>query len=230
VPDKFLPSRHGFTFDNVWPAQPAVVVPTPFGDVPFGKANGGLCGGMVFAALDYWNAGRQPPASRPPLGTPLYSFIVRRLLESWRLPGGVAKYYEWMGMPDTDAPAFQLFGRPLLTRRGIAYRTISGEWPGIRTELDRGSPVPLGVITVSSRQAKDLALNHQVLAYAYTTNGNASTVRVYDPNRGRRDDIAITFQAGASPATFTHNLGIGGRPVRGFFRTGYRAQRLPSGG
>jgi hypothetical protein len=164
VPDKFLPSRHGFTFDNVWPAQPAVVVPTPFGDVPFGKANGGLCGGMVFAALDYWNAGRQPPASRPPLGTPLYSFIVRRLLESWRLPGGVAKYYEWMGMPDTDAPAFQLFGRPLLTRRGIAYRTISGEWPGIRTELDRGSPVPLGVITVSSRQAKDLALNHQVLA------------------------------------------------------------------
>ena len=69
-----------------------------------------------------------------------------------------------------------------------------------------------------------------MLAYAYTTKGDACTVRVYDPNRGRRDDIAITFQAGADPAAFTHNLGIGGRSVRGFFRTGYRAQRLPASG
>jgi hypothetical protein len=135
-----------------------------------------------------------------------------------------------MGMPDTDSPTFQLFGRPLLTRRGIAYRTVSGEWPAIRGELDRGAPVPLGVITVASRQPRDLALNHQVLAYGYSNTGDEIKVKVYDPNRGRRDDIAITFKTGAAPAAFTHNLGIGGRPVRGFFRTGYRAQRLPSGG
>lgn len=165
MPRSFLPSRDGFAFDNSWPPQPAIVVPTPFGDVPFGTASGGLCGGMVFAALDYWHAGRTPPEGRPALGTPVYSYIVRRLLDSWRLPGGVARYYEWMGMPDLDSPGFQLFGRPLLTRRGIAYRTINDEWPGIRAELDRGSPVPLGVITVASRQPRDLALNHQVLAY-----------------------------------------------------------------
>jgi hypothetical protein len=66
-----------------------------------------------------------------------------------------------------------------------------------------------------------------VLAYGYSSTGDETKVKVYDPNRGRRDDIAITFKPGG---TFSHNLGIGGRPVRGFFRTGYRAQKLPSGG
>jgi hypothetical protein len=225
----FLPSANAFGFDNTWPAQPAVVVPTPFGDVSLGKANAGLCGGMVFAALDYYNARIAPPGARPALRTPLYDFIVRRLIDSWQAPGGVARYYEWMGLPDGDGTAFSLFGRPVLTQRGLAWRTISGEWPRIRLDLDRGVPVPLGVVTVSSRQPHDLAMNHQILAYGHRTAGHRVTLRVYDPNRGRRDDVTIAFDSSAPQAatTFTHNLAIGRRPVRAFFRTGYRAHRSP---
>lgn len=52
-PQGFLPSRHGFAFVNSWPSEPAVVLTTPFGKIGVGNASAGLCGGMVFAALDY---------------------------------------------------------------------------------------------------------------------------------------------------------------------------------
>ncbi|GFJ94908.1 hypothetical protein [Phytohabitans rumicis] len=42
--ENFLPSRHGFVFDNAWPSQPAVLLPTPFGDIGVGNAADGLCG------------------------------------------------------------------------------------------------------------------------------------------------------------------------------------------
>jgi len=57
--------------------------------------------------------------------------------------------------------------------------------------------------------------------------GGRIDLRVYDPNRARRDDIAISFTADGGG--FTHNLGLGGRAVRGFFRTGYRVHRSPPG-
>ena len=41
MPGSFLPSRHGLGFDNSWPPAPAVVVPTPFGEIKLGAANGG---------------------------------------------------------------------------------------------------------------------------------------------------------------------------------------------
>jgi hypothetical protein len=82
----FLPSRHGFAFDNSWPPEPAVRVRTPIGAIGIGNAARGLCGGMVFAALDYWHAGRQAPGERPGPASPVYRFIVRRLIRSWHVP------------------------------------------------------------------------------------------------------------------------------------------------
>ena len=92
----FLPSRDGFAFTNAWPPGPAVTVPTPLRGIGIGNAAAGLCGGMVFAALDYWHARVRPPAARPEPGSPLYNYIVRRLIASWRIPAGVARYYQWM--------------------------------------------------------------------------------------------------------------------------------------
>lgn len=89
-PRSFLPSRDGLAFTNAWPSEPAVVLPTPFGKINIGNAAAGLCGGMVFAALDYWHAAIVPPAARPAPGEPLYRYIVRRLVDSWHLPAGVA--------------------------------------------------------------------------------------------------------------------------------------------
>ena len=64
-PISFLPSQDGLAFTNAWPSEPAVVLPTPFGKINIGNAAAGLCGGMVFAALDFWHTGIQPPATRP---------------------------------------------------------------------------------------------------------------------------------------------------------------------
>ena len=79
------------------------MLPTPFGKINIGNAAAGLCGGMVFAALDYWHTGILPPATRPAPGEPPYRYIVRRLVDSWHLPAGVAQYYQWMNLPDGDS-------------------------------------------------------------------------------------------------------------------------------
>lgn len=226
VAEGFLPSRHGFAFDNAWPKQPAVVLPTPFGDIGIGNAGGGLCGGMAFAALDYWLAGRAPGFERPAAGDPLYRYIVNRLIDSWHVPAGIAQYYQWMSLPDADN-VVRLFGRQVTAERGLGWRTVRVQWPQIKKDLDRGLPVPIGVVTVASKNPKDLALNHQVLAFGYRTDGSHATVRVYDPNRGRRDDITIRMDtsAPAKAVAFEHNLGLGDRPVRGFFRAAYTPRK-----
>ncbi|MFD0743923.1 hypothetical protein ACFQ1L_20435 [Phytohabitans flavus] len=226
--ERFVPSRDGFGFDNSWPSQPAVVLPTPFGDLRLGDAKAGLCGGMAFAALDHWRVGVPPPTQRPAQGERLYKFIVERLIDSWHLPTGVVQYYQWMNLPDGDT-AFRVFGRRVLTEHGLAWRTIRTQWPQVRADLKRGMPVPLGVVTVASRDPRDLAANHQVLAFDHTAEGSRVTLRVYDPNRGRRDDIFIAFDTAAPgrPTTFAHNLGLGRRRVRGFFRAAYSPATLP---
>ena len=38
--------------------------------------------------------------------------------------------------------------------------------------------------------------SHQVLAFAYEVDGDAVTLRIYDPNWPLRDDVAITFGPG----------------------------------
>ena len=173
---------------------------------------------MVFVGLDYWHGGVVPPTIRPALGEPLYRAIVQRLIDSWDLPAGVARYYECMSLPDGDR-GVDLLGHHVVVR-GLAWRTIRTHWPQIRADLDRGIPTPLGVVTVASARPAALGLNHQVLAYGYDRFGTEVSVRVYDPNRGQRDDVWIRFDEGAPATPFTHNLDIG-HPVRGFFRTEY---------
>jgi len=204
------------------------VLVTQFGDISIGNAAAGLCGGMVFTALDYWHAATVSPTIRPVPGEPLYRYIVRRLIESWHLPVGVAEYYQCMNLPDGDT-GFDVLGRHIVIDHGLAWRTIQVQWPRIRADLDSGTPAALGVVTVASSKPADLALNHQVLAYDYERSGAEVSVRVYDPNRAKRDDIWIRFDAGmpTKPSAFAHNLGIG-RAVRGFFRTAYTPARPPA--
>jgi len=220
-PGDFLPSGNGFAFTNAWPSEPAVTLKTPFGPINIGNAAAGLCGGMVFAALDYWHAGIVPPAARPGPNDPLYHFLVRRLIESWHIPAGVAQYYQWMSLPGADT-SFDVAGHQVVINRGLAWRTIQTQWPQIAADLDRGTPAALGLVTVASASPADLGLNHQVLAYGYDSSPTQVTVRAYDPNSGRNDGIHIRFdpRTPEKPTAFTHNVNIG-HPIRGFFRTAY---------
>lgn len=207
----FVPSADGFAFANSWPSVPAVSVPLIFGSLGIGNAARGLCGGMVYAALDYWYAGAVPPTAQPAAGTPLFRFIVRRLVDSWQVPVGVSRYYWWMQLSDI----------------GARHQTISEQWPAVKAKLDAGVPATLGVVTVASANPFQLGANHQVVACAYSIAGTEVTIGVYDPNSGPADDIWIKFAAAGSSG-FAHNLGLS-LPVRGFFLTSYSAVRPPSG-
>ena len=222
----FVPSRNGFAFPNSWPSEPAIVIQVPGGRIGIGNAARGLCGGMVFAALDYWHAQAEPPAARPAAGTPLYQFIVRRLIDSWHIPAGVLRYYRWMNLPDGDSRG----SWPPWREHGVSWLTIQQQWPLTRASIDAGRPAPLGVVTMASWWPGVLGRNHQVLAYGYEVSGDEVSVAVYDPNSGPADDIRISFSlaAPALPTTFTHNISIPW-PVRGFFVTSYSAATPPTG-
>jgi hypothetical protein len=228
----FLPSRDGFAFTNSWPSAPAVTVRTPFGSIGIGDAADGLCGGMVFAALDYWHARIRPPVARPAPGSPLHKYVVRRLIASWHIPAGVARYYQWMNLPDGDRQV-TADGHHLFTQRGVSRRTVAVQWPRMKASLDAGIPAVLGVVTVASANPAQLRHNHQVLAVGYALSGLSGsevTVRVYDPNSGPDDNVCIRF--GASPGSrataFSHNLSLGW-PVRGFFLAAYSPAIPPAG-
>jgi hypothetical protein len=211
-PTDFQPSRHAFGFANAWPDEPAVSVPTPLRRIGIGNAARGLCGGMVFGALDYWHAGAEPPASLPAPDEPLFRFIVRRLIQSWHIPTGVARYYCWMNLPDGDT----------------VRRSMVTQWPRIRTQLDAGHPTPIGIVTVAGANPLQLGRNHQLLAYGYQLAETQVTLHVYDPNSGPRDDVCIRFDTRAPDLGFTHSVNIG-LPIRGFFLTPYSPAKPPTG-
>jgi hypothetical protein len=225
----FAPSTHAFAFANVFPRRPVLRVALPgLGRIPIGDASRGLCGGMIYTVRDLFEAGlRPPPETVPPAeDSPLYGYIVRRLFDSFDIPTGVARFYRLMASPDADS------ARTAPPSRGLGRVTAVDEWPRVRLDLDRGVLSPLGVIVPRSLDPFQLGINHQVLAYAYTQTGTGVTLRVYDPNTPpeRGDDVTLSFDV-ARPGTgmpISHNLTIGGRPVRGFFRSRYRF-RSPRG-
>jgi len=209
----FLPSHDGFAFPNQWPKSPAFTLRLPFGRVAIGDSSAGLCGGMVFAALDYWHARSRPPESLPDSGSGLHRYVVRRLIASWRIPSGVARYYRWMTLPD----------------REVSRRTVTAAWPRVKASLDDGIPAPLGLVTVASANPALMRHNHQALVYGYERSGTQVILRVYDPNSGPADGVGIRFDT--SPAArgprFVHNLNLGW-PVRGFFLVPYSPVSPPA--
>ena len=225
----FSPSESAFRFTNRFPHQPVITVRVPgLGrGIPIGDASRGLCGGMIFAVRDLFEAGREPPAdiTPPPAGSPLYRYIVRRLFASWNLPRGVLRYYQLQRTPDADVT------RAVRRRAGIGRVTVVDEWPKARLDLDSGRLCALGVITVRSANPLRLGLNHQVLAYAYEQSGTAVTLRVYDPNTSadHADDVTLSFDTAdpTGPVPITHNVSISNRPIRGFFHTTYRWSSPP---
>jgi hypothetical protein len=216
----FRPSSYGLRFVNSWPDEPDLVVSVPqVGDVAIGSASNGLCGGMVFTVLDVFTAGLPPlPDSQPAAGSPLFDYIVKRLFDSWDLPSGVLTYYQWMMLPDEDTGVW------VATMRGVGWRTIVDEWPGIRADLDAGHPSPLGLVTVRSTDPNELGKNHQVLAYGYDLQGDQLSIKVYDPNTdlGGADDVRISLSVAhpAGKTVIAHNVGIS-HSIRGFFRVPY---------
>ena len=216
----FLPSTNGLAFVNSWPSEPDVVVQVPgYGPVGIGNASNGLCGGMAFAVRDVFEAKLLPiTAPQPAPGSPLFKYPVRRLIDSFDVPAGVAKYYAWMNTPDGDVRLW------FVVHRGVWRRTAAEEWPKVRADIDAGHPSCLGIVAVRSANPVDLGRNHQVLAYAYEQDGHHVILSLYDPNADldKADEVRVSFDTGqpSQAGPIVSNIDIAD-PVRGFFRLPY---------
>lgn len=225
----FLPSANGFRFPNRFPRVPVRRIGIPgVVSVPIGEASNGLCGGMAFAARDYFEDRRPPPQDRNPPGedSPLFRYIVDRLFDSFDLPVGPARYLELMNptLPDGDGPLLR-FG---IGPQGRARRMITEEWPRIRDDVDGGHPSPLGLVRVKSWNPLDLKLNHQVLAYGYHLADGRLTLRIYDPNRPQDDAMTVSLRITDPGRPAAVRSTLPGRPVLSFFRVPYRFSKPPS--
>lgn len=213
--NSFSPATNGLHYPNSWPSEPDVKIDTPFGSIPIGDASNGLCGGMAFAVADLFVAGKEPPDSsaNPPSGSPAFDYIAKRLFDSFDIPTGVAKYYEWMLLAPDDVG----FG---LVITGTSHRTILDELPKVRHSIDDGTPCPLGLIMTHSNNPADLGKNHQVLAYAYDDSGSTTTVSVYDSNQPDTD-VTITFDTSHPSKATTFDFSGYDERLYGFFAVPY---------
>lgn len=220
---KFLPSLNGWPFDNIFEAVPPFKL---IGELRYGDASKGLCGGMVYAALDYFVAGLDLPSIpeadlskyKSPLHGPIFDYLGKRLFNSFDIPKGVMSYVELM-LP--DFPDFQKGRRyPGLSPQSRAWRTIRQEWPTIKSKLDAGHPCPLGLVRIKSADVSKLGENHQVLAYGYDLVGDDLTLNIYDPNYHNNDNINLKLNIG-DPGRKLDISYCDNKPVFCFFRTNY---------
>ena len=101
------------------------------------------------------------------------------------------------------------------------------EWPKVRADIESGHPSPIGLITVKSSDPFDLNKDHQVLVVGFDLDGDAVTLRLYDPNQPGRDDISLRFSSSDPTRPQTLAIAPVGPPVLAFFRVGYQPASPP---
>ncbi len=227
---RFRPSEHGFRFANRFPG-----VPLPFtlpSAIRQPSMTYGLCGGMCFAAADFFRAGRPvPPGNQVPGDdTPLYRYLLRRQLDSFGSASRfVLKFMVWMFLPDGTANGTQ--------------RQTADSLDTVRLFLDAGQMAILGLVYVNGRQSLAVWQNHQVMAYGYRVISETVTdVSIYDPNYPGNDGVFIRceqVEVGRKKSKEDKHAPIYGmtctevipgapdRAVRGFFPIAYTPQEPP---
>lgn len=211
----FDPARHGFLFDNNFINQVANV--PGFGNY----TTQGRCGGMAFAALDYYLSGVPVPQHTPGLfgssGVPpdghwLADYIYARLMSSFATLAS-AKFVHWTLASDHTTT----FGG-----KGVTRWTKEDEFPRLRERIDAGQPVALGLVDATSLPQVG-SENHQVLAYGYEWHPRAGTmvVYVYDNNTPGREVVL------SSTPDNPHFDASNTDPWRGFFVNDYARTSPP---
>ena len=166
----FNPAIHGFQFVNNFQNNFAPAV---------NWVTGGLCGGMSYAVLDYYYAGRPIPNQgyRPANGTPLQMYLYGRQVTS--LTTNIEKWLE-VGTNPGGARNTEFFNW------GLTARLVE-----LRSFIDRGVAVPLGLKGKGSLLDRS---DHQVLAIGYDMGRYAGDlgnykedlkIHMFDPNYPR---------------------------------------------
>lgn len=240
----FLPSTAGFKFSNSdFPVGTPDVTIDVFGQrITIGDASNGLCGGMVFAALDYFYAGMPIPAMTVnPTSGQLFDYIVKRLVDSFDIllpppppfltpappfgPGPLT----YLHLMNPDLPDHETWFSTIgLAYHGRSWVMVAEQWPGTKSDLDSGRLSPIALVEVKSGDVTRLGDNHQVLAYGYDIYGMDVTIRIYDPNYPGKDNVTLSFSI-AEPSHTTSITHSHGASVVCYFRQAYGFSPPPGG-
>jgi len=175
----------------------------------------GLCGGMAFAALDYYKAGRPIPPEMGPteqLSEPLRQYILGRMRDSFFfvrdgvVHNNLGRVLAWMAVEQLVP-----FGR-----RWVLDRS-KDEFKKLQSLIAANGAWPLALIG----ESKDPCENHQVLAYQCDSNDQQRYIYIYDmnhPGAGRK--ITLNFSGGALEG-MSEFTGDSWTPLRCFFCEDY---------
>jgi murein DD-endopeptidase MepM/ murein hydrolase activator NlpD/SH3-like domain-containing protein len=204
----FQAASHGFEFVNRFELNLPVKFQLPLvGEINLNNVVFGLCGGMCYAALDYFYAHKDRPlyATVPEIERPLLSYLIERQLDSLTIPT-LIKIIEWMSQGD----------------QVLAARVVKSELPRLRKTLDKGAPAVLCLIRAS--EGGDPTHNHQVVATGYDLDSvpGSMVITLYDPNH---PGLAPTITASLSLSNFQLKQSSG-EALRGFFLMPYAARKL----
>lgn len=138
---------------------------------PFSYITYSRCGGISYAALDYYHAGQCIPDVEiiPARGSTLEKYVARRQLDSLLILSA-AKFLGWSVYTDE-----------------IVDTRTAHEFSKLATRV----PCVLGL--VAARSLKDLAHNHQVVALDYDIVQDQPIVYLYDCNHPDQE-VAITHE------------------------------------
>jgi hypothetical protein len=184
----------------------------------------GLCGGMSFAALDYfYSALPTPRGSQPPLGPPLRTYLWDRQVHSFE--SDLARLCAWVILLK-HLPSSWPFRNPI----GRLLAWTEREWKTIKAQLDGGNPVPLCLV----RDTPDPFENHQVLAVDYTEgeSPNQKKIYLYDPNypydpRETSNESALILEFDERLRSVRETR-VERTALRGFFREAYTRHDPPA--
>ena len=137
---RFNPVTNGFRFANTFT-----------NDLSGGGKSDGLCGGMMYAAMDYFTAGSRIPGIdyRPSIGTTLQTYIYNR--QTTQILSNLDRFEDMIlgSGPNAD--------KRIYFERGIKEDTLRE----LRAKIDVGTPLVLAL------QNADDAYGHSVLAIGY---------------------------------------------------------------
>ena len=199
VQTDFLPHTHGFPFKNAFEQRLPLHYDLPLsGPVDLNEVSDGLCGGMCFAALDYFKAGQRPPAVADER---LLDYLRGRQVDSLRVTT-ILKIIEGL-LLEVDERKARLLGR---------------EVPKLRRRLDKGQPAVLALLYPHAQAGQ--AASHFVIAVGYDLDERTSQLsfNLYDPNQpGTTQRLAVSLSSG--------NLKYGSAPLAGFILIPYKLTR-----
>jgi hypothetical protein len=196
------------------------------------NASSGLCGGMTYAVMDYYNAHLLPPTnttSPTSENDPIFQYVRQRQMDSFDFEGQGCRFlvYPLSVYPNGDSGFVQEIG----LWKGRAWVTYRDAWRQIQADIDAGQLSPMGLI---HSENNDLSDNHQVLAYGYERSGQGVTLYILDPNHTRQ---VVTYQFDITDTSGAVHLTqmVGGvasneKPIYCFFRIDDYAPQSPPDG